>query len=141
MEKKDKFQAFISAFHSQEYWSELGAVEAIHLADELSVESWDSVCQDWRSFDSNAQKRIADIAGEARHLTNSTIEMLLEMLSSTSREVVEASIDGLNSISSKSIDLFDAPETLVKLRSIDTDNRLVQLVLTLLVKRLEDTLK
>lgn len=135
---KKYFLAFVKLDFANDYWPDVGVVEASELADELSEGEWDWFCENWKEMEVIAQTRFAEIASETSHLTDETMAMLLEMLSSDSPDIVEASIDSMNSISQNLIHRFDLDKTINLLKHSSPEGRLAKIVLASLLTRLEN---
>lgn len=107
---KAAFERFISNEFSIDYWSDVAIAQAIELANALLPAEWEDLSSEWRSQSPVAQERLAQVASELSVEIPSIVEMLIDMLSSSNADVVEASLDSLNSIIEKSPGRFDRLE-------------------------------
>lgn len=99
MSNTRNFISFISKSEfSVDYWFDDAVIEAISLANSLPADDWHGLCQNWQALSELGQARLAQVAGEVENLDPATIQMLLAMLRSEAREVVDMSIDALYAI-------------------------------------------
>ena len=106
MDNQAAFLRFISNEYSIDYWSDVAIEEAVVLAHAMSPAEWAALSTDWERLPPNAQARLAEVASEVSTGAPSIPLMLIAMLSSSDSEVVEASLDSLNSISQSSPERF-----------------------------------
>ena len=99
MSKKRRFIEVLSMKQNEdEYWYEFGMDEAIALGNSLTEKEWKLVCQDWQSMTPLAQECLAQIAADIDIRDVETIDLLLSMLDSDLKGVVEMSLDSLYAI-------------------------------------------
>ncbi|MEI8019593.1 MAG: hypothetical protein WCH39_15415 [Schlesneria sp.] len=98
MDQQAAFLNFISNQHSIDNWSDVAIEKAIELANAMSPTEWRALKTDWERLTPLCQTRLAEVASEVSIQTPSVAEILVSMLSSNNSEVVEASLDSLNSI-------------------------------------------
>jgi hypothetical protein len=107
MDNKSALLQFISNQYSIDYWSDVAIETAIELAAALSPTDWMALRTDWEGLTPVCQTRLAEVSSEMPIEVTAVAEMLLAMLSSSISEVVEASLDSLNSICQRSPDIFN----------------------------------
>lgn len=137
-QQRASFIQYIGADHSLDYWSDLGIDHAISIAQSLTDADWSCLRETWEEYDSTVQTRIAEVASEVPEWTHSIGTMLLEMLSSDNDDVVEASLDSLNSISQQDPERLKNPAFQHALQNVDVADAVVTRVLQSLQKNLSD---
>lgn len=137
-QQRTSFIQYIGADHSLDYWSDLGIDHAISIAQGFTDADWNCLRETWKEYGPLVQTRIAEVASEVRNWTHSIGAMLLEMLSSDDDDVVEASIDSLNSISQQNPNRLRDPAFKQALQRLDVADAVVTRVLQSLQRNLSN---
>lgn len=137
MESKIAFVSFVSSEHSVDYWSDVAIEHAIELADAMPPSGWATLCETWESLEPMAQARIAEVASETANWSADISKMLVAMLSSNSPDVVEASLDSLNSICQLSPDRLNGKDLRLALDRVTPSDTVVARVLESLKQRVD----
>jgi hypothetical protein len=127
--KKAAFERFISSEFSIDYWSDVAIEQAIELANALSPTEVEALSREWLSLTPVAQARLAEVTSGLSIENPSIAEMLIDMLSSSNAEVMEASLDSLNSIVQQSPERLDGLEIGEVLESIVPTGKLCAVLL------------
>jgi hypothetical protein len=136
MDNKTTFIRFLSNEYSIDYWSDVAIEQAIELANVLPPADWISLTSDWESLTQLCQARLAQISSEISADTPSVIQMLVAMLSSSDSEVVEASLDSLNSICQLSPERLEKLDLRQALTNVKPVGKTFTIVLESLKRRL-----
>lgn len=130
MSKKRRFIEVLSMKQNEdEYWYEYGMDEAIALGNSLTEKEWKLVCQNWQSMMPLAQECLAQIASDIDIGTVEAIEMLLSMLKSDMRGVVDMSVDSLYQIALVSPERLNKREAKNAIDKLEVKGAPVSLIL------------
>jgi hypothetical protein len=93
-----KFLDFVASDFSLDYWADEAIDEAVSLANNLSLDDFNELSSCWLNFDIVTKVRIAEILSEVELFLEYRIKILMHMLESDQEDIVEASMDSINSI-------------------------------------------
>lgn len=130
MSKKRRFVEVLSMKQNEdEYWYEYGMDEAIDLGNGLTEKEWALVCQDWQSLTPLAQECLAQIASDIEIRDVETIDLLLSMLGSDLKGVVDMSIDSLYAIAQVNPERVNNDKVKAAISSVKVRGAAVSLIL------------
>lgn len=140
MKRLERFISVVSSEYSPNYWADEEVEHAIELANRLSASDWSIIATKWTVYDVLVQARIAEVASEIESWVSDIETILIEMLSSRSDDVVEASIDSLNSIAQTDLNRLDPVMLRTRLSRLATPRSPVcNAVLESLIQKLSTT--
>ena len=125
MKKLQYFIAYISNDFSVDLWADLEVFHGIKMADEMPPSDWKILCGSWMNYEPMVQERIAEIAGAITNFNSDTFQMLIAMLSSEIVDVVERSIDSLNSIAQLTPEYLDMKKIERALEGIEPNDHVI----------------
>ncbi|MEZ6046258.1 MAG: hypothetical protein R3C11_11955 [Planctomycetaceae bacterium] len=134
-EEVDQFIAFLSREYSIDEWSDLAVLEAIDLAEPLTIVDWHSIRLRWKEMGEEVQSRLAELVSDLDIPNQEVIGMLIEMLSSNSSDVRLTSLDSLNSLAPFPADLSQEIQRIIDM--LPNENYLQPILKSLLSAKLE----
>jgi hypothetical protein len=136
MEVWNSFLRFCSSDYSIDYWSDMAILHATELANDLSPADWNYLRGFWMTLEPTVQARIAEVTSGITNWTDDIGELLVAMLSSASTEVLEATVDSLNSIAQVSSERLRGTAISQAFRRVTPRDRIMEKVIESLNKHL-----
>lgn len=128
----ENYSSLLNYDCSDDYWEDEGIDEATEILQQFSSSDWDALKEKSECGPSRWKTRCAQTLSEVK--SNSSISILLQLLLSTDNDVVEASIDSINSLlQSGSEFYFDKPQVEIIKKHTTSDG-----VISIAAKRLFD---
>ena len=140
-ESNQAFLRCITGDYSDDLWSDVVIEDAIQLANAMSIEDWKSIYTEFSEYDDLTRFRIAQIVTDVSGRNEYLGYMLYDMLSSSNCEVVEASVDSLNSLSQSQPQNLNLEKLQLLLKEEFSGGDLFNRVLESLRQRVEELLK